>query len=312
MPSNRPSSGPKPSQSPSNPYEDTSRRRNLATIHQGIPPGENMGPLRPPLPLGQESQIDVARECIQKRFPDFVPRNNLDIVSLAGIADVGPTDQASIYALLDMLHQTHIPHRMEKYNCTAEQATSSLSKDVDLSIGRIAATDTIGAKPRAGQKIWVRVMPSWPEYSIRLWASSADVQLFGMDFVLSATGAPINLSHRFKLYTTAWIYGPGGMDELPPFDIKHPPGTSPAYNRPPGPRAPGEELYMVGEEQTIVVEDRLGLDPREVARVNMGDDPDVKPLATLLKFTIPKHPVHKTRKLHPGVKYDEVHWSLDE
>ncbi|KAF5328653.1 hypothetical protein D9619_011671 [Psilocybe cf. subviscida] len=291
MPSTRPGSGSKPSKSRLKPYGDTLRQQTPATSHHEIPPNDN---------------------CIQKRFPNFVPRNSLDIINLAGLAYEGPTDQASICAYLDIMQQSYVPYLMEKHNCTAEQAARAVSRDIDLTIGRMSATDTIGAKPRPGQKIWVRVMPSWPEYSIRLWASSADVQLFGMDFILSATGAPINLSHRFKLHTTAWIHGPGRMGDLEPFKMQLPPGTSRAYDRFLGPPGAGEELYMVGEEQTILIEDRLGPDPREVAQLNLGDDSDVKPLVTLLRFTIPKHPVHKGRKLHPGFKYDEVQWSIDE
>ncbi|KAF5328657.1 hypothetical protein D9619_011675 [Psilocybe cf. subviscida] len=243
------------------PYDRSSSQRTQRT-HPEKPPSKYVEPLRPPLPLGQDTMVDLARECVQKRFPNFVPRNSLDIINLAGLAYEGLTDQASICAYLDIMQQSYVPHLMEKHNCTAEQAARAIGL-------------------RQGQKFWVHIMPPWPKYTLRLWVSSADVRIFGMDFILSSTGKPIDLSREFHLYSTANTFGasPSRIGPFEPFALPW------AYNA--LPQADSEFYYLL-EEQIVVI--------REVTtRIGMS-------------FRVPKHPT-TARNEYPPILVD---FSLDD
>lgn len=142
-------------------------------------------------------------------------------------------------------------------------------------------------------------MPSWPEYSIRLWVSSTAFRLFGMDFVESTTGTPVNLSHRFSLYETdSDIFG--DYEPILPFnDMASWTRTLPI--------GPGEELYNTREEQFIIIQDTVDPMPTEVIP-SQGEGSKVVQ-KTLLKFRVPRHPFDPPKP--PGVKYDEIHWSID-
>lgn len=141
-------------------------------------------------------------------------------------------------------------------------------------------------------------MPSWPEYSIRIWASSPGMRIFGMDFVESATSTPVNLSHRFHLYGTNIF---GTYLPIRPFNF-----TPNSIHSPP--RGPGEELYYLREEQTVLIQDILQPMPVKALR-SYEEDSEVNQVA-VLRFKVPRHPVDITEP-PPGVKYDDMHWSLD-
>lgn len=102
-----------------------------------------LAPLRPPLEPGQESVMDVAREIVKRKYPNFLPRNSVDIISMAGPGYDGPATQESICAHIDARTVLHIAGQQIP---NVEDSAAAQSEDIDTTIGRIPATDIIGVR----------------------------------------------------------------------------------------------------------------------------------------------------------------------
>ncbi|KAF5321299.1 hypothetical protein D9619_000192 [Psilocybe cf. subviscida] len=279
----------------------SSRRKTTAKDLDQRPPAITVA-TRPPLQPGEESAMDVMREIVKKKYPLFNPRHSADIVQMSGPYD-GPTDHKSICAFMD---QEVLADFAEYYKCSTEKADAILSEQFDADIGRTSAREVLGVriqtfacrmhspsfpilqiKPRPGQKFCVRAIPACPEYSIRLWASSPYMRQFGMDFIESATGTPVNLSHRFHVFGTGYLLGSDQVTRTMPFAQGFFPHST---------IQPGEELYHVHEEQGVIIRD-----------VTHKKESGLRAVT----FKVPKHPA-KPPQLPSAEEFDVLHFSVDE
>ncbi|KAF5328795.1 hypothetical protein D9619_011669 [Psilocybe cf. subviscida] len=275
----------------------------------------------------------------QEEVPIFSPRNTMDIVIMSAVDNntIGwATDYRAICDYIDAKDRTS---SMMKHNCSAEEVPTLESQYFDNILGRTPATDAMGVsashscnirnstnrrfsgnyfasniamdlqiKPRAGQPASIRAMPSCPEFSIRLWPSCGFQ--FGMDFIKSNTGEPVNLSHRFHLCRLCDLLDSG--PELP--STMHI-GTYKSGL----PLEQGEEIYYLHAGQEYVVQDTLQT-PLADAHISAAPHEEMdtmqqqvidEPIVRLLKFSVPKHPYDIVKPLPPSVVFDELQFSLD-
>ncbi|KAH9847612.1 hypothetical protein C2E23DRAFT_494194 [Lenzites betulinus] len=148
----------------------------------------------PPVWTPRETLRDVYIETARNLYPYYTPKNDFEILVLSGGSYRG-------VALLEGIMQ-HIEEEMEKsidaWQGTREFVLQNATKTLDTK------ADITGLKPRAGDPgVYIRPLPN-SEYSIRLFPGSKVASEYCLDFVLSATGEPVNSPFKFNLFA-----GPG-------------------------------------------------------------------------------------------------------
>ncbi|KAI0373764.1 hypothetical protein BV20DRAFT_962344 [Pilatotrama ljubarskyi] len=115
----------------------------------------------------------------------FTPRNDWEVLLLSSALYTGAPD--GIYKYLDSKLASEL--RRCSYEETMEQARKMLDE----------AADCTGLKPEPGDPhVFVHPIPD-SEYSIRLFPGSVEGRDYCLDFLLTATGEPVNSPFEFDL-----------------------------------------------------------------------------------------------------------------
>ncbi|KAI0758805.1 hypothetical protein C8Q74DRAFT_1319693 [Fomes fomentarius] len=124
---------------------------------------------------------------IRRRFPNFTPRNDFDILALSGELFAGP--KAEVYSWLDG-ELARIANEVGD----VEPILASAKKMMDVQ-------DIVtGCKPSADtSNVIVRPIPH-SQYSLRLFPGSVSLKQICMDFVDTSTGMPVNSPFKFELW----------------------------------------------------------------------------------------------------------------
>ncbi|KAH9850397.1 hypothetical protein C2E23DRAFT_735032, partial [Lenzites betulinus] len=137
---------------------------------------------------------DVYFEAVRKRYPYYTPKNDWEILALSdghykGVATAQGITQ---YLEADMKSTTSF------FKGTREETIRNAEKALNIE------ADITGLKPRPGDPgVFIRPLPD-SDYSIRLFPGSKAASEYCLDFVLSATGEPVNSPFKFNLFA-----GPG-------------------------------------------------------------------------------------------------------
>ncbi|KAI0715489.1 hypothetical protein C8T65DRAFT_573064 [Cerioporus squamosus] len=121
---------------------------------------------------------------ILKRFPNFKPRHDFDILAIGRYQ--GP--EKGVYAWLDQQ--------------LAWQGASARSA-IEAARNMLSAEGVVtGMKPNPGDaNVFMRPIPHSP-YSLRLFPGSPSLKEYCLDFVETATGQPVNSPFEFELWST--------------------------------------------------------------------------------------------------------------
>ncbi|KAI0688970.1 hypothetical protein C8Q76DRAFT_765596 [Earliella scabrosa] len=132
----------------------------------------------------------IRSPAIRKTFPNFVPRNDFDILALSDNRYHG--SEAEIYTWLD----GELAILVE-----AMGDVESAIAGAEAILG--VCENITGAKPTTTTPhVFVRPIPHSP-YSLRLFPGSVSLKEFCMDFVHTKTGRPVNSPFPFELWSTS-------------------------------------------------------------------------------------------------------------
>ncbi|KAI0752788.1 hypothetical protein C8Q80DRAFT_1217221 [Daedaleopsis nitida] len=137
---------------------------------------------------------EVALQIIRKRYPNFKPRNDYEIVALSGSRYRGP--------------ESEIPAWLDGEYARQVAVMGSAEHAIEISEAMLSSREIItGLKLSPGTpNVFVRpILHS--SYSIRLFPGSLSSQEFCMDFVDTSTGRPVNSPFAFELLQ---VSDPGG------------------------------------------------------------------------------------------------------
>ncbi|KAH9849159.1 hypothetical protein C2E23DRAFT_401889 [Lenzites betulinus] len=149
----------------------------------------------------RETLRDVYLEFAAKHYPYYTPKNDHEIFLLGGGSYKGPNSVEGI--------TQHVKERMKNaisaWAGTREAVLRNASKTLDTK------ADFTGLKPRPGDPgVFIRSLPD-SDYSIRLFPGSKAASEYCLDFVLSATGEPVNSPFKFNLLAGAGPTTPVGF-----------------------------------------------------------------------------------------------------
>ncbi|KAI0759385.1 hypothetical protein BD413DRAFT_276255 [Trametes elegans] len=208
----------------SKPYSNTRRRKKDAIAHNSVP--TNVNPTAPFPP--RETTRDVMREAVRSAFPHYIPRDDFDILVLSSGDYAGPPSEISKF----------IDRQLRAQFNSREDALREAAEILD------EKADFTGLKPRPGDPgVFIQPIPK-SRFSVRLFPGSVAASEYCLDFVVTATGQPVNSPFEFQL-----IAGPGPMVPL---------GTAPKVTLRPlecafGIREdqipPGEEKFLLRDGQ---------------------------------------------------------------
>ncbi|RPD65316.1 hypothetical protein L226DRAFT_531096 [Lentinus tigrinus ALCF2SS1-7] len=137
-----------------------------------------------------ETLRDIYMEDIIKRFPNFKPRDDVDIW-LLGPGNLYNGPEEGIRAWIDNKLAMHVSH-MGSEETVRRVASEFLSP----------VTEVTGRKPNPGMEgppIFVCAIPN-SEYSMRLFPGAFKTREYCLDFVKSDTGEPENSPFEFELW----------------------------------------------------------------------------------------------------------------
>ncbi|KAH9847608.1 hypothetical protein C2E23DRAFT_741366, partial [Lenzites betulinus] len=138
---------------------------------------------------------DVYIETVRKLHPYYTPKNDYELLLLSGGIYKGtPTKDALTRFVEEQMQGT-----MSFCKGTRDYLMQKSWKTLDMKANVIT-----GLKPRPGDPgVFIRPLPN-SEYSIRLFPGCEAASEYCLDFVLSATGEPVNSPFKFNLFA-----GPG-------------------------------------------------------------------------------------------------------
>ncbi|KAI0629986.1 hypothetical protein C8Q77DRAFT_1139751 [Trametes polyzona] len=180
---------------------------------------------------------DIAMEVIRKKYPYFTPRNDWELLYLRSAPYRG-TDPEGLYQLLDRHLQSTLQSGFT-YEGLMKYTKSTLDEHVDIT----------GFKPRPGETygVFIRPIPK-SEYSIRLFPGSAASRDYCLDFVLTATGEPVNSPFKFELFAGP---GPDTPIGFAPTIALRPLDCAFGFSQEQIP--PGEEKFLLREGQSCAL-----------------------------------------------------------
>ncbi|KAH9847617.1 hypothetical protein C2E23DRAFT_765057 [Lenzites betulinus] len=147
-----------------------------------------------PMWSSRETLRDVYLETVNQLYPYYTPKNDFEILVLSGGSYKGVASLEGITQFLEKEMKTSITVRRGTRESVLRSATKVLDTEPDIT----------GLKPRPGDPgVFIRPLPN-SEYSIRLFPGSKAASEYCLDFVLSATGKPVNSPFKFNL-----LAGPG-------------------------------------------------------------------------------------------------------
>lgn len=191
---------------------------------------------------------------IAKFLPTYTPRDDFEILALISWQNRPPNPtEAQIAA--QIAEEREIVE-MEWGDKASEMVHNRLDEMVEPT-GVSATFDKVFVascqhkvkfKPTAETRhVHTRTLPG-TKYSIRLFPGQYAMRLWSMDFVLTATGEPVNSPFEFELFSvpnpkTPWLFGLGGWIRSAErsFGIKQ------------DEILPGEEKYLLQDDQTCLL-----------------------------------------------------------
>ncbi|KAH9850396.1 hypothetical protein C2E23DRAFT_309043 [Lenzites betulinus] len=136
----------------------------------------------------------VYLETVRELYPYYTPKNDFEILLLSGGNYKGVASLEGIMQHIDKQMKSSITLRRGTRESVLRSATKVLDMEQDIT----------GLKPRPGDPgVFIRPLPDC-DYSIRLFPGSKAASEYCLDFVLSATGKPVNSPFKFNLFA-----GPG-------------------------------------------------------------------------------------------------------
>ncbi|KAI0629987.1 hypothetical protein C8Q77DRAFT_1160979 [Trametes polyzona] len=180
---------------------------------------------------------EISMEAIRIHYPFHTPRNDWEILYLS-CAPYRGKDPKGLRRFLDEQLEYALQDGLT-YQELMDDATSTLEEHVDIT----------GFKPRPGETygVFIRPIPK-SEYSIRLFPGSAANRDYCLDFVLTATGEPVNSPFKFELFA-----GPGPdtpMGFIPTVALR-PMDCAFGFSQDQIP--PGEEKFLLREGQGCIL-----------------------------------------------------------
>lgn len=155
----------------------------------------------------RETLRDVYLETVNQLYPYYTPKNDFEILVLSGGSYKGVASLEGITQFLEKEMKTSITVRRGSRESVLRSATKVLDTEPDITGVRVPlrlrtmiCSDTLlQLKPRPGDPgVFIRPLPN-SEYSIRLFPGSKAASEYCLDFVLSATGEPVNSPFKFTL-----------------------------------------------------------------------------------------------------------------
>ncbi|KAI0819716.1 hypothetical protein BC628DRAFT_968081 [Trametes gibbosa] len=142
----------------------------------------------------RETVRDVYLETIQQFYPYYTPKNDFEILVLSGGQYEGVASMEGIMQYVEKRMRS----AMSAFRGSQEFIIQNASKTLNM------VPDITGLKPRPGDfGVFIRPIPN-SEYSLRLFPGCKAASEYCLDFVLSATGEPVNSPFEFNLFA-----GPG-------------------------------------------------------------------------------------------------------
>ncbi|KAI0629984.1 hypothetical protein C8Q77DRAFT_1064812 [Trametes polyzona] len=180
---------------------------------------------------------EISMEAIRIHYPFYKPRNDWEVLYLSSAPYRG-TDLKGLRQFLD----EHLKHELQScrsYQRLVDNATSTLDEPVDIT----------GFKPRPGETygVFIRPIPK-SKYSIRLFPGSDANRDYCLDFVLTATGEPVNSPFKFDLFAGP---GPNTPIGFAPTVALRPLECAFGFSQDKIP--PGEEKFLLREGQSCIL-----------------------------------------------------------
>ncbi|KAI0819563.1 hypothetical protein BC628DRAFT_1011127 [Trametes gibbosa] len=142
----------------------------------------------------RETVRDVYLETIQQFYPYYTPKNDFEILLLSGGQYKA---EASVEGIMQYVEK-RMRSAMSAFRGSQEFIIQNAAKTLNM------VPDITGLKPRPGDfGVFIRPIPN-SEYSLRLFPGCKAASEYCLDFVLSATGEPVNSPFEFNLFA-----GPG-------------------------------------------------------------------------------------------------------
>ncbi|KAI0355448.1 hypothetical protein OH77DRAFT_1480059 [Trametes cingulata] len=157
-----------------------------------------------PIPTSSTGSVlyrDFCKELVKSRYPGIEPRNDWELVFMAGSSLQGTAEE--VYAELDREYLRDL-----NFN-----GSDTLEWLVSETLSRHVEPTGIKPPPKVTNKyVHVRPIPDTP-YSIRLFPGSLSAAEYCLDFVHSASGEPVNSPFEFELWgvpdpETPWLSMP--------------------------------------------------------------------------------------------------------
>ncbi|KAL0954916.1 hypothetical protein HGRIS_003848 [Hohenbuehelia grisea] len=208
---------------------------------------------------------EVCLEKVQKQFPGFIPRNDVDLFLLAAEPNGVRMDKDDMYGSLDRHYALVYPDCPTLTEGVIGDSMKTYGPWLDGSPEIIT-----GLKPHPRDKnpyIRIRPIPN-SKYSIRVFPGCPNLRFFCIDLLVTSTGRPVKLPDNYELWS------------LPPVD--------PMFPAIPSEPLEPYERKCADDDQKFLVRDG-----QRIALIRSGE-PEVR-------FTVPMRPHRVQNPVAPDI-----------